>query len=300
MVQDCIYLSNLDAASTSEHKPIISSRVKSDGDRAVKIVQYPVFDRGTHKPQLKLHYGDHKTTICPQPYKQADRNYYEMKASRHGVALIINNLDSMWFPELQRTQEYNLIQTFYFLGYRPIVCNNLTSDEVRNIIGNLDAFLTNSNDIAAAKVENDSFVCCIMYRGHMDYIFCSDSLISLLDVVMLTGKSKILRGKPKIFFNCRYEFGMPWPDESSSSMLRILCGVDICVCSTMEAISYVYNYQQFITQLCEILCEYGTCDTFSSLCGRLNLYERKDRKSHREQPCYIHSTLKNEVHFFFE
>ena len=292
MVQDCIYLSNLDAASTSEHKPIISSRVKSDGDRAVKIVQYPVFDRGTHKPQLKLY---HKTTICPQPYKQADRNYYEMKASRHGVALIINNLDSMWFPERTQTErdEYNLIQTFYFLGYRPIVCNDLTSDEIRNIIGNLDAFLTNSNDIAAAKVENDSFVCCVMSYDHSDRMW-----ISLRDIGRLTGESKILCGKPKIFFAYHvapYIIG---------SRLRIPHAVDTYVCSAVvsmgTALRDVYSSQWFITQLCEILCEYGTCDTFSSLCGRLNLYERKDRKSHREQPYYIHSTLKNEVHFFFE
>ena len=250
-----------------------------------------MFDRGTHKPQLKLRYGDHKTTICPQPYKQVDRNYYEMKASKHGVALIISNPDFIWFPETER-DEYNLMQTFYFLGYRPIVCNNLTSDELRNIIGNLDAFLTNSNDIAAAKVENDSFICCVMSHGHSDRMW-----ISLRDIVRLTGESKILCGKPKIFF--AYHVA----PHIHGSRLRIPHAVDTYVCSAVvsmdTAFGDVYSSQWFITQLSKTLCQYGTCDTLSNLCGRHHLYVWEDTMSHRKQPS-IDSTLNSEVHFFFE
>ena len=245
-------------------------------------------------PQLKLHHDEHKTTtICPQPYKQADCNYYEMKASKHGVALIISNPDFMWYSSSMQTErdEYNLIQTFYFLGYRPIVCNDLTSDEIRNIIGNLDAFLTNSNDIATANVENDSFVCCVMSHSHRDMLH---------DIVRLTGESQILRGKPKIFFAYHVVISKP---HLIGSRLRIPHVVDSYVCSAVvsmdTALRDVYSSQWFITQLCKTLCQYGTCDTLSNLCGRHHLYVREHTMSHRKQPS-MDSTLKSEVHFFFE
>ena len=77
-------------------KPKVSSR---DSDSAVKIVQYPVFDRGTRLAQLKLDNDLQKNmTIGPQPHEQAhgQQDYYRMKASKHGVALIINNSDFKW------------------------------------------------------------------------------------------------------------------------------------------------------------------------------------------------------------
>ena len=57
----CGFFSNLDVASTPEYKPTLSSRVESDSGSAV---QYPVFDRGTHMPQLKLLCDHTTTTMC--------------------------------------------------------------------------------------------------------------------------------------------------------------------------------------------------------------------------------------------
>ena len=257
---DLLLISNLDVAASPEYQPKISSRVKSDSDSAIKIVQYPVFDHETHVLQLKLHYDEHKTTtVCPQPYKQEDRNYYGMKASKHGVTLIINNLNFR-FSKIMRTQterdEYNLIQTFYvyFLGYRPIVCHSLTLDEIYNIFGK---FLANSNDLATAKVENDSFVCCIMSHDRREYsIIGSDNMeISLWDIVRLTSESKILRGKPKVFFTALIQGE---PDQMCHLWQKVTRGqsaVDTYVCSTVASGKRAFRD---ITQLCKTLCEYGT------------------------------------------
>ena len=134
-----------------------------------------MFDRKTHCAELKLHDDNDKMTVIPpQPYNKtpSQRNFYSMKALKHGIVLIINNRNFTSHKERKGTErdEYNLIQTFYFLGYRPIVCNDLTSGEMKYIFDDLDSFLAKSDANAAAKVENDSFVCCILSHGTKDSI----------------------------------------------------------------------------------------------------------------------------------
>ena len=297
----------------------VPNRVQPDGGGKAK--QYPVFDRKTHGAELKLHDDDDKTTVIPpQPYNKTPslRKYYSMKALKHGIVLIINNRNFTSHKERKGTErdEYNLIQTFYFLGYRPIVCNNLTSGEMKYIFDDLDSFLAKSDANAATKVENDSFMCCILSHGTTDSIIGSDSKpISRDYIEQQAGKSKTLSGKPKIFFlqACRgKELGSePVPtrrteaDDDSSR-------ADIYVCSATvsgdQSYRDIFRGSWFITELCKILCEFSTCYNLDDIQKDLNekvpknpanRFEADDGKLYVQQPS-CHHTLYHDVHFFFE
>ena len=193
------YRSDVGSVSKAEYG------LKCNGVSSYKL--YEAYDRGKQLAHLKLHDGGRITPpIHPRPYQQAHgaHGYYNMTAKRHGVALIINNEHFKAHADRKGTDrdEYNLIETFRFLGYRPIVYHDLTSAEICSIFGNLDAFLTNYDSKATAKVENDSFVCCFLSYIEKGSIFGSDGrMLSCDEIEYLVGESKTLHGKPKIFFS---------------------------------------------------------------------------------------------------
>ena len=101
-----------------------------------KSKSYPVFDRNERRAKLKLHNDDDEITeIFPEPYYKKPSKYYSMKDRKHGIVLISKNRNfkppkspkSPVYGVREGTErdEHNLIQTFYFLGYRPVVYNDL-------------------------------------------------------------------------------------------------------------------------------------------------------------------------------
>ena len=193
------YRSNVGSVSKAEYG------LKCNDVSSYKL--YEAHDRGNHFAHLKLHDGGRITPpIHPRPYQQAHdaHSYYNMTAKRHGVVLIINNEHFKAHADRKGTDrdEYNLIETFRFLGYRPIVYHDLTSAEIHCIFENLDAFLTNFDSKATAKVENDSFVCCLLsHIVNGSIVGSDDNSLPCGEIENLVGKSKTLHGKPKIFFS---------------------------------------------------------------------------------------------------
>ena len=297
--------------------------MQADGGGKVK--SYPVFDRNERRAKLKLHNDDDEITeIFPEPYYKKPSKYYSMKDRKHGIVLIINNRNfkppkppkSPVYKVRKGTErdEYNLIQTFYFLGYRPVVYNDLGSSEIREIFENLDSKIAESD--ASAPTANDSFVCCILSHGDKDSIIGSDSEpISRDYVEQQVGKSKTLSGKPKIFFlqACR---GKGLGSEPVPTRRIQADGdhnrADIYVCSAAVSgdQSYRDTYQGswFITELCKILSKFGTSHNLNDIQKKLNIevpknpayrYD-KDGKSYIQQPTCSNDTLQHDVHFFHE
>ena len=158
------------------------------------------------KPKLILH--GKLTTIPPRPIKidSPKSGYYAMTAEMHGVALIINNkifADTLNHVARDGTEidEDNLKETCLFLGYRLLICNNLTSTEIHNLFDHLDEYLRDSDAKAKNRVAHDSFICCILSPGDRGKIYGSDSKgIPREHIEDMVGKSVILKDKPKVFF----------------------------------------------------------------------------------------------------
>ena len=284
-------------------------------------MQYEAVDRGTHAPQLKL--GDHDaiTVIAPKPIRIEPRElgYYYMTAPRHGIALIINNQQFSDLNHKERVgtkrDEYNLKETFLYLGYRPVVCNDLTKAEITYIFSNLDNFLQDSNNKAKQKVENDSFICCILSHGNKGVIISSDSkTVQREEIEVMAGSSKILQSKPKIFFiqACQGDSYGTVPvdrigaDDTTSQRADFY----LCFATVHGDKSYrdKYTGSWFITEVCKILCEYGT---YVNIDGdfqlRLNQnvtsnpvyrYHRESvNKTYTQQPS-CSNQLQRSIHFF--
>lgn len=290
-------------------------------DGVDKTVQYEAYDRGKHLAQLKLHDDAERTTeMQPNPYKQVPKpqKYYKMTSAKHGVCLIINNRMFKDPKHKERVgterDEYNLIETSYFLGYRPVVMNNLTSTEIRDVFKNLDSYLMDSNNKARAKVANDSFMCCILSHGNEDSIIGSDSEgVKREEIEKLAGESEILNSKPKIFFlqACRGsgQGTEPTPRVEPDASGSKRADFYICFATVHGDQSYrdPITGSWFVTEVCKILCEYATCERLNSEFQlRLNTNvsnnldyqcKRDDGKFYVQQPT-CSNQLQHHVHFF--
>ena len=239
-------------------------------------VQFPVKNRGTQKPRLKLDFDECTITfIDPKRFSQGHGKYYNMKNDRHGVAVIINNTD---FPRHSHRygsdrDEYNLAQTFTYLGYRIIVCKNFTSGEILGLFKNLDKTLKESNDRDAQKVENDSFVCCILSHGDEGVIIGSDSEpVKLREIETLTRDSKILNSKPKMFFiqACRGKDPGTLPVERIEADSTASTSADFYFCFATVFGEKAYRFENnhkgswFVIEMCKILCHGATADSLHS------------------------------------
>ena len=172
-----------------------------------KMVVMQAKDRGEHSAQLKLKDKDTEiTTIIPQttstiePPKPGLVGFYPMKGKRHGVALIINNKifqSECHDPRIGTDRdEYNLIETWRFLGYHIVVLRDCSTTEMKYTFNKIDELLGNVKD-----VDHDSFVCCILSHGSEGQVYGSDSQpIKWRDIKQEIARSAILEGKPKLFF----------------------------------------------------------------------------------------------------
>ena len=289
-----------------------------DSDGGSKVTQFEAMDRGALVPQLKLDDDDRLTTIQPQPLRveQRESGYYPMASSMHGIALIINNevFTDLNHRERVGTQRdvYNLKQTFLFLGYRPVICNNLTKAEIEYIFKNLDQFLKDSNNKAKNKVMNDSFVCCILSHGNKSGIISSDSQeIPRENIETMVGGSEILKSKPKIFFiqACRGDNYGSAPVErvAADDTTSLRADFYLCFATVHGDKSYRDRFtgSWFITEVCKLLCERATHNELGEFQMKLNesvanneMYRyQKSSKTYTQQPSCTHQLQKN-IHFF--
>lgn len=288
--------------------------VEADGGE--NIVQYEAQPRGMHRPKLKLHDAEHKeTVIAARLYSQENHKlgYYEMTSLMHGAAFIINNKTFAKHGTREGTNrdEYNLLQTFGFLGYRPVIFRNLTSAQIKQVFKNLDKYLKSSDNGAKTKVAHDSFICCLLSHGDKGVVFGSDSEpVELDDIEKQAGKSKTLRDKPKIFFiqACQgKELGteavpvVKSDGESTSGRAHIYT----CKASVTGDKAYRYTTMGswFVIEVCKILCEFGPCykfpDDFQLQLNQniANNEEYRYMKMYVQQPVG-YNQLQRCIHFF--
>ncbi len=169
--------------------------------------RFPAKDRGTVTPLLKLQFSPDEVeplNIVPAVnIPKLDLGYYDMSNKKHGVCLIINNENfEVGLGKRAGTErdEYNLIQTWQYLGYHVEVRRDLTFGDIQDIFMDIDAFLysaeKNSPDLA-----NDSFVCCVLSHGDKTVIYGTDiEPVTIECMEAGLGASKKLRGRPKMFF----------------------------------------------------------------------------------------------------
>ncbi len=169
--------------------------------------RFPAKDRGTVTPLLKLQSSpDEVEPLNIVPAVNIPKlylGYYDMSNEKHGVCLIINNENfeaGLGKRAGTARDEYNLIQSWQYLGYHVEVRRDLTFDDIQNIFMDIDAFLysakKNSPDLA-----NDSFVCCILSHGDKTVIYGTDNEPVTIEYMEAgLGASKKLRGRPKMFF----------------------------------------------------------------------------------------------------
>ena len=126
---------------------------------------------------------------------------YVMKRHPHGIAVIIHN-KNFTPPRLSTLEganndEYNLKETFRFLGYKVEIYRDCTAKEICHTFENM--VTVRSTEFAG----HDSFVCCIVSHGAMGKkIFTHDSLTIDLndDIASKLMDCETLQGKPKMFF----------------------------------------------------------------------------------------------------
>lgn len=285
-----------------------------------------------HRAKLKLHDKDDVLTeITPKPIGQEYHKfgYYSMASTLHGVAFIINNktfVDTINHPVREGTNrdEYNLLQTCAFLGYRPVIFRDLTSIEILLLFNNLDKFLKDSDDDAKTKVAHDSFVCCVLSHGDRGVVFGSDSKeVTREDIERGTGKSKTLKGRPKIFFiqACQGSGAGTAPvtrivsdgsglSRTSANTTSERAHIYTCLASVIGDRAYRRGVRGswFVTEVCKILCECGTSYKFpDDFMPQLNhnvannssyrYYDRKEKKYCVQQPVGM-TQLQQCIHFF--
>jgi hypothetical protein len=284
--------------------------------RGGKIVQYEAKARGTHSPKLKVN-GQVETTIRPQDFRQENdpSGYYEMTSAYHGVAFIINNRtfkDTIRHGEREGTErdEYNLLQTCAFLGYRPVIFRDLTSNEIMQVFEETDKFLKDSDNNARFKVAHDSLICCILSHGDRGVVFGSDSKsVRIGDIERGIGKSKILNNKPKIFFiqaslGDMKDDGTEAISTITSDDLSTSGSAHIYFCMACAVGYQAYRNRMrgswFIIEVCKILCEFGKCfkfpDDFQPLLNK-NMANNRYQEKYVQQPVGLNQ-LQGCIHFF--
>ena len=127
-----------------------------------------------------------------------------MNDGKHGVALIINNID--WPGENKRVgaeEDAKLLQkSFEAIGYQVIAAENLKADAMKETLTTVCMHITHK--------DNDSFICYISSHGCKDGVYGVDSIpvsVDELSKVLEPDECSHLRDKPKIFFiqACRGE-----------------------------------------------------------------------------------------------
>lgn len=292
----------------------------------MEVWSFGALGRGHHTPQLKFSGGETTiTTIQPKDYKQIhELDYYPMTGERHGIALIVNNKKFDGLRERTGTDrdESNLVQAWLYLGYRVEVRRDCTGKEIEGIFQDIDGFLEASDQRAddGETVENDSFVSCILSHGDREEVFGSDSKgIKMEAIERAIGQSKILRGKPKLFFvqTCRGDNpgAEVQADDEAAGKKRVTNRSDMhfSYATTLgdKAWRDPITGSWFVNELCRILCEFAPSCTLHEMQLKLNVAvpanvcykvptvrpQKSEDGKHTQQPSNA-GTMTRCVHFF--
>ncbi len=231
----------------------------------------------------------------------AKQGPYSMQTANHGLAIIVNNeqFDEQRHREGSRIDEYNLIQTFRYLGYTVEAYRDCTSKEMSGIFEGVK--LRNHGN-------SDSFVCCILSHGAEGKVYGSDS--KTVDLDELTKKlnaqsCKGLAGKPKLFFiqACRGVVREPG--------VRVACDGGILELPNEADFLFSYatpsgqacfrdldNGSWYVSELCQVLCRCATRlhlnDILTEVHWRVGQYQVQEDRQAPE----ITQRLQRNVYFF--
>lgn len=278
-------------------------------------LQHTACHRGEHDPKLNLWLLPNcksQEDIVPEQFSQEARSdgYYEMDSTKHGagVALIISNKFEKSSQERKggEIDESNFIQIFLYLGYRPVLCRDLTQDDINNTFANLDSKLKEWSP----KGSHDSFVCCILSHGKEGKVQGSDGkLVEIAEIERKAGSSTLLENKPKMFFiqACRgnHPGTIASDDLSADAVGSNTAHIYICYATVYGHKAYRDENKGslFVSEVCRILYKFAKStrldDEFQK---RLNtsvssfkLPVDKDRVI--QQPSCSHQ-LQKSIHFF--
>jgi len=195
---------------------------------------------------------------------------YLMRKWPHGIAFVVNNEDfsfarcaGILLPDRKGSvvDENNLRITWEYLGYKVQVLKNLKASEITKEM----------MQIALQSHENyDSFVCCILSHGKLDYVYGTDGeLVKLNEIVKLFQGNfcPSLVSKPKLFFvqACRgkdKDKGIQRDNgpEKVNSSLPIEADFLLSYSSPPEYASLRSTKcgSWYICKLCEVLVDYST------------------------------------------
>ena len=286
-----------------------------NGNKGIQVSQCEAYNRGEHKPVFSFSFDD--SPIASKPNQELE--YYDMTALMHGVAFIINIKE---FDCKHATRdgteldEINLKETFLFLGYRPVVFNDLTSEEILCLFQNLDRKVQETDDHAEKRVTHDSFVCCILSHGNEDAIYGSDSVsVNIKTIVELLVDSSKFKSRPKMLFiqACRGKgrgTEVPRPDSDTTYLERPDLYACLASISGYQSYRYPSKGSIFVTELCKMLYKYVTCLSLQSKEFKKHLkdsirekyvmqYEDSDKvRYYVQEPCFYHEKKSKHIHFF--
>ncbi len=251
-----------------------------------------------------------------------DLGYYDMSNKKHGVCLIINNENFKGGHGRRygtERDEYNLIQTWQYLGYYVEVRRDLTFDEIQDIFMDVDSFLSFAKK-KSPGLANDSFVCCILSHGDKTVIYGTDNEPVTIEYMEAgLGASKKLRGRPKMFFiqACQGDkFGTMavetklhvrtdiQSDGGIQTSRRADTYISYATAPGNAAFRSVKKGSWYICTLCKTLCEKSKSNPLDQMQMIVNrvvseefVYEPESGAKYKQQPGG-HNQLNFNVHFF--
>ena len=241
---------------------------------------------------------------------------YVMKRHPHGIAVIIHN-KNFTPPRLSTLEganndEYNLKETFRFLGYKVEIYRDCTAKEICHRFENMVTVRS------AEFAGHDSFVCCIISHGAMGKkIFTHDNLTIDLndDIASKLMDCETLQGKPKMFFiqacvgSGRDEGvsvpagGKQVPQELITKRADIFWGF----ATPPELVAYTPHSNKgrgsaYIETLCQTFCENAKCMHLVDMHTMIN-YKVADKGLCAKEGFFKHMpevqhTLRKNVYFF--
>lgn len=258
--------------------------------------------------ELKHLHQQMATFQASTPVREED--LYAMDRQPHGICLIFNNYEFHHPEDMDKANpprggahidQYNLIQTFKWLRYEVVVCENLTAQQMQDAMW----------DMATRDHKgHDSFVCCILTHGETNVVHGADSKeVRLLD---FTGTMKLcptLREKPKMFFvqACRGDsehLGLDIQRDSGPTVTATIPQeADFFFGYATPTGNAAYRSKRhgswYISELCKVFAQHGYTHNLSSMMKKVNNQVAKayTKEGYKQCPEFV-DRLRKEVHFF--
>ncbi|XP_074544992.1 caspase-8-like [Halichoeres trimaculatus] len=254
-----------------------------------------------------------------KPPKRQNQDYlYQLDSRPVGLCVIINNENFYPLTSFRRRRgtdrdAESLAEVFSWLGFRVLMCEDQTSDQMVQTLTCLASLSDSSQlqqlnikewsegcfkDFQGAAKHSDAFICCILSHGSNEGVFGVDGQpLSLQDITRTfkTTDESALKGKPKVFLMA-----------CEGEQLRSVKETDILVAlaSVGDRVSYrhVTDGTWFIQSLCKQLkelCPRGEDITFilHSVISEISLKEVPSRHEKMQQLPGFTSTLRKKLVF---